>query len=96
MTSEYAQALKETGLWFNWQGPCFIASNPSASHLQTQFLQWNVRRLLRKLSELKQLVSANFPTAICITETHLHPSQNLRLASYHVYRRDRLDGYGGR
>ena len=58
-------------------------------------MQWNSRGLLRKLSEFKQFLSNKFPSAICLTETHLRPSQKLNLPGYHVYRRDRHDGFGG-
>ena len=50
---------------------------------------------MKKLSELKQFLSTIFPSAVCLTETHLHSSQNLHLPGYHVYRRDRHDGFGG-
>lgn len=64
----------------------FIAPTVPTSHNLTVLLQWHFRGKLKKFSEFKQFLSTIFPYAICLTETHIHPSQKLRIPGYHVHR----------
>ena len=56
---------------------------------------WNARGIISKSSEFKNYIIDNAPDIICITETLLKSTQNLRIKNYRVIREDRPDGYGG-
>ena len=48
-------------------------------------LQWNCRGLKHNFNELKLLISAHNPIAICLQETYLKESENLNVKNYSLY-----------
>ncbi|XP_075990144.1 uncharacterized protein LOC142985784 [Anticarsia gemmatalis] len=58
-------------------------------------MQWNAQSLRPKLSDLKLLLSYNKIHIALICETWLEPDSGLNVSGYHMYRKDRDDGYGG-
>ncbi|KAJ8713455.1 hypothetical protein PYW07_013825 [Mythimna separata] len=59
------------------------------------FLQWNVRSITPRKSDLTYLINKFKPSICGIAETWLLPDSNFRLPCFGSVRNDRTDGYGG-
>lgn len=63
-------------------------------HPQT-FLQWNVRSITPRKTDLVYIINKHKPSVCCIAETWLRSESNFRIPGFGGVRHDRSDGYGG-
>jgi len=63
--------------------------------MAVSLMQWNANGLLWKQSEFKQHVANNDYDVICIQETFLKQSKQIRIPGYDTIRSDRLEAKGG-
>lgn len=58
-------------------------------------IQWNAHSLRPKLSDFKLLLNTEKVHIAIISESWLQTGSDLNISQYHVYRKDRIDAYGG-
>lgn len=58
-------------------------------------LQWNLKSIRRKKSELLHLINKFHPSILAISESWLVPGSSFRVPGYSCLRHDRADGYAG-
>ena len=56
---------------------------------QITILQWNCNGVSSRIAELKNYISHNNPTIICLQETRLTKKKQFKLANYTIIRKDR-------
>ena len=55
----------------------------------------NIRGIKSKMSSFQSKIEETTPTIMCITETHVLESEEVKLEGYEIYRNDRDDKGGG-
>ena len=59
------------------------------------FLLWNCRSIKANSMEFNNFVNKVNPHFICLCETYLNLTDNLKLTGYRIFRKDRLGKAGG-
>jgi len=63
-----------------------------------KIMQWNANGITAHMNELKQFLASiegDQPHVICIEETFLKPGKSLNIPGYDIFRKDRLNAFGG-
>lgn len=71
-----------------------MANNNSRMSL-LRIIQWNARSMRPKRNELELLMVQEKIHIALISETWLEPDSYMNISGYNIFRKDRIDGYGG-